>query len=149
MEIDERVKNITTPKECEIFAKNATDRGRPDLAKQANERAIQLKAEAYGAETEAEKEAIAAVYAYEEVLTYKNKKKTRASRTWPMIKRHGIIEAVERAVNRGKETQGYNYLVEMGLQEYAFEAVVVRHSELFSSECVDISTQRISEWKNT
>lgn len=146
--MDEVVKKIKTPDKCLIFAKNAKDKGRDDLALQAKERAIQLKAEAYGAETQAEREAIEAVYAYEEVLTLKNNKKTRASRTWPMIKRHGILNAVERAVNREAETQGYNYLLEMGLQDYAFEAVVLRYPELFSANTVSISKKRISEWKD-
>lgn len=145
--MDELVKKIKTPDKCAIFAKNAKRKGRDDLALQAKERAIQLKAEAYGADNLAEREAIEAVYAYEEVLTLKNNKKTRASRTWPMIKRHGILEAVERAVNRDSETQGYNYLLEMGLQNYAFEAVILRHSELFSDESVAISKKRISEWE--
>ena len=146
--MDDRVKKIKTPEKCEVFAKNAIDKGHPELAQEAKIRSIQLKAEAYGAESEAEIEAIQAVYAYEEVLTLKNNKKTRASRTWPMIERHGILVAVERAVNRESETQGYNYLVEMGLQDFAFEAVVIRHPDLFSSECVDISKQRIAEWEN-
>ena len=148
-DMDELVKKIKTPDKCLIFAKNAKEKGRDDLALQAKERAIQLKAEVYGADTQAEREAIEAVYAYEEVLTLKNNKKTRASRTWPMIKRHGILNAVERAVNREAETQGYNYLLEMGLQNYAFEAVILRHPELFSDESVTISKRRISEWEKT
>jgi hypothetical protein len=145
--MDDRIKKIKTPKLCEVFAKNANGKGRHDLAKEAKQREIQLKAEAYGAEPGAETEAIQAIYAYEEILTARNNKKTRASRTWPMLQRHGVLAAVEKAVNREAETQGYNYLVDMGLQDYAFEAVVLRYPELFSSECVDISEQRMSKWK--
>ena len=145
--MEEIVKRIKTPRECEVFSKNAIKRGREDLAQQAKERAIQLKAESYGAKTQAETDAIAAVYAYEAVLTYKNGKPTKASRTWPMIQRHGIIAAVERAVNRSSVTQGYEYLLEMGLQDYAFEAVVVKYPEIFSEECVAVSQSRINEWK--
>jgi len=65
-----------------------------------------------------------------------------------MIKRHGIIESVERAVNRASETQGYIALVEMGLEEFAFEAVILRHPEVFSKEAIEKSQQRLSEWKN-
>ena len=147
MEMDERVRKIKSADKCEIFAKNAIRLGRTDLAKQAKERAIQIKAESYGAKTKAENEAIQAVYSYEEVLSAKNGKRTRASRTWPMIEKHGIIEAVERVVNRDDVTQGYKYLLEMGLQNYAFEAVVVRYPELFSNQCVEISKKRIEEWK--
>ena len=146
--MDERIKNLDTPKKCEIFANNALTAGREDLAKQARARAIQLKAEAYGAETSAEKEAIEAVYAYEEVLSANNGKKTRASRTWPMIQKYGIINTVERAVNRKAETKGYTALLDMGLEAYAFEAIVLRYPELFSENAVEISQQRMKEWKN-
>lgn len=145
--MDDRVKNLDTSKKCEIFARNALNAGREDLAKQAKERSIELKAEAYGAETSAEKAAIKAVYAYEEVLSVNNNKKTRASRTWPMIQKYGIINAVERAVNRKAETKGYTVLLEMGLEAYAFEAVILRYPELFSESAVEISQQRMSEWK--
>jgi hypothetical protein len=48
-----------------------------------------------------------------------------------MVKRHGILGAVERAVNRKDETIGYTALVEMGLEDYAFEAVVMRYPKSF------------------
>lgn len=147
--MDDRVKNLDTPRKCEIFAKNALLKDREDLAKQAKERAIELKAEAYGAETLAEKEAIKAIYAYEEVLSANNGKKTRASRTWPMIQKYGIINAVERAVDRKNETKGYTALLEMGLEAYAFEAVILRYPELFSDSAVEISQQRMREWENS
>ena len=146
--MNERIKSLDTPKKCEIFANNALSAGREDLAKQAKERAIQLKAETYGAETSAEKEAIKAVYAYEEILSANNGKKTRASRTWPMIQKYGIINAVERAVNRKAETKGYTVLLEMGLEAYAFEAVILRYPDQFSESAVEISRQRMSEWES-
>ena len=145
--LDERVKKLKSPKACETFAKNARERGEEDLAMQAVKRSVQLQAEAYGAGSEAEKEALKAVYAYEETLRVKNGKKTRASRTWQMIKRHGIVEAVNRAVTRPVETQGYKALLEMGLQEYAFEAVILRYPCVFSPEAVEISRQRVDSWK--
>ena len=146
--MDERVKKLKTPRDCEIFAKNVTERGRPDLAQEARQRSVQLKAESYGATTDAERECLEAVYAYEEVLSAKNGKKTKASRTWQMIKKHGILPAVERAVNRPQETAGYTALLEMGLEDYAFEAVVQKYPGLFSEEAVARCAERISNWKN-
>ncbi len=146
--MDERVLKLKTPRDCEIFAKNATERGRPDLAQEARQRSVQLKAETYGAKTEAERECPEAVYAYEEVLSAKNGKKTNASRTWQMIKKHGILSAVERAVNRPQETAGYTALLEMGLEDYAFEAVVVKYPDLFSEEAFARCAERIQGWKN-
>ena len=66
-----------------------------------------------------------------------------------MIGRHGILGTVERAVNRPVETQGYTALVEMGLENYAFEAVIIRHPELFSQEALTISKERMNQWKNS
>ena len=86
-----------------------------------------------------------AIYAYEEVLSQKNGRRTRANRTWQMINRHGILAAVERAVNRSIDTAGYTALAEMGLQNYAFEAVILRHPELFSEEAIKHSRDRMAE----
>lgn len=138
------IEKLKTPEDCETFAQNASERGRPDLALAARKRAVSLRAAQYGAQSDIERECIEAVYAYEEVLSQKNGKKTRASRTWPMIKKHGIITAVERAVNREVETQGYTALVEMGLEDYAFEAVILRHPKAFSAEVVERSRLRVA-----
>lgn len=96
-----------------------------------------------------QREALEAVYAYEEVLSLKNGKKTRAGRTWQMIERHGIIGAVERAVNRPTETQGYTALVEMGLEDYAFENVILRYPDLFSEQAVNVSRTRLEQWRSS
>lgn len=61
-----------------------------------------------------------------------------------MINRHGVLEAVERAATRDAETQGYAALVDMGLTDYAFEAVVLRHPEAFS-ETAELSRQRLAD----
>jgi len=146
--MDKRIEKLKTPEHCVIFARNATEKNRPDLAEQAIKRAVQLRAEALGVHSEAEKEALQAVFAYEEVLARKSGKRTRASRTWQMIDRHGIIKAVERAVNRKTETQGYTALVDMGLEEFAFEAVILRHPDQFSKEAVMRSKARLNEWSS-
>ena len=137
------ISKLKTPEECVIFEKNVTDRGHLDLAVAARKRAIELRAKAYGAATDAERECLEAVYAYERVLLKKHGRKIPASRTWGMIKRHGIIKAVERAVDRKGETSGYLALLEIGLAEYAFEAVVLRYPKLFSSEAVKRSQERV------
>ena len=144
--MDDVVKKIDTPEKCAIFARNARQRGREDLAQEALKHAIELKAAKHNAVTAAEKEALQAVYAYEETLRVKRGKNIRAIRTWQMIERHGIIEAVERAVKRPTETQGYTSLVSMGLQDFAFEAVILRFPDVFSSEAIAVSRARLADW---
>lgn len=143
--MDERVARLKTPEDCEQFALNVQAK-LPDLAQAARRRAVELRASAHGAETAAEREALAAVYAYERVLSKKNGKKVRASRTWQMIERHGIIEAVERAVKRPADPAGYTALAEMGMQDLSFESVVVRHPDAFSPEAVARSDERLRSW---
>ena len=61
-----------------------------------------------------------------------------------MIKRHGVIPAVERVVTKREVSSGFTALAAMGLQDYAFEAVVLRYPESFSSEAVAISQERMA-----
>lgn len=145
--MDERIEKLTTPESCARFAKNAEERGRPDLAKAANRRAVALAAQKHGATTTAERECLEAVYAYERTLYAKHGKAVRASYTWRMIKSHGIIPAVERTVTNPRETAGFKALTEMGLQDRAFEAVVLRHPGLFSAEAVRCSKARMEIWE--
>ena len=146
--MDERVSRLKTPEECEQFALNVQGRF-PDLAREARRRAVELKGESHGEANAAERDALIAVYAYERVLSEKRGKKIRASRTWQMIDRHGIIEAVERAVKRDSDPSGYTALAEMGMQDLAFEAVVLRHPDVFSEEAVARSAERLRGWSGT
>jgi hypothetical protein len=143
------VSKLKTPRECEILEKNALERGNSELALAARKRAVELRAQAHGASTDAERECLEAVYAYERVLFQKHGKNIRAAYTWRMMKQRGIIAAVERTVSRKEETVGYRALVEMGLEDYAFEAVVVRYPALFSPEAVRISQERINTHDQT
>ena len=147
--MDERIEKLSTPEHCEIFARNALERGHPDLASQARKKAIQLRARNHGVTSSAKVECLQAIYAYENVLTKKNGRTTRATRTWQMIDRHGLLQAVEKAVNRPTQTAGYKALSEMGLQDFAFEAVILKYPGEFSQAAVERSKQRMMEWKTS
>ena len=54
---DYRVVRLKTPEDCEGFALNV-DKKHPDLAKQARRRAVELRAGAHGATSDAEVEAL-------------------------------------------------------------------------------------------
>jgi hypothetical protein len=143
------VSKLKTPEECIQVQKNASVRGRPDLVIAARKKEVELRAHQRGASSDVERECLEAVYAYEQVLSTQKGKKVRASRTWQMIERHGIIQAVERAVNRKDETTGYTSLLEMGLEDFTFEAVILRHRNSFSPDAVLRSEERINARLNT
>jgi hypothetical protein len=137
------IDTLTTPESCEQFATNVEQRGKPELAMAARRRAVELRAAAHAANTSAERDALEAVYAYERVLWTKSGRKVRASRTWQMIDRLGVIPAVEYVVGRSAESTGYAALVDMGMSDKSFEAVVLRHPEAFSAEAVRRSKERL------
>jgi hypothetical protein len=143
--MDPRAARLKTVEQCEILAENALKGGYHQLAKDCRERAVQLRAEKHGAKTEAEKECLEAIYALEAVRSEANGRTTKAARTWQAIKRHGIIPTVERVVARPQVSDGFKALEEMGLKRYAFEAVVLRHPDMFSPEAVEISRRRLGE----
>jgi hypothetical protein len=148
--MDERVARLTTQEDCEQLARNV-QKDHPELAQEARRRALELRADAHaktlGLNGPVEKEALQAIYAFEEVLSKKNGKRTHASGTWQMVKRHGIIGAVERAVNRPTDASGYLALAEMKMQDITFEAVVLRHPDRFSAEAVQRSAERLKGWQ--
>ena len=142
--MEDIISKLKTPEQCIQLAKNVIERN-PALAQEARRRAVELRAISFGSTKEVELELLKALYAYEEVLTEKNKKTTRASRTWQMIKKYGIISTAERAVNRPIEPNGYKVLVQMGMQDLTFESVIVRHPDSFNEEVVIRAQERLKK----
>jgi hypothetical protein len=138
--MDEIISKLKTPEECIQFANKCAA-----LAREAQRRAIELRANAQNAKSGVETELWKALFAYEEILSDKNKKKTLANRTRPMIKSYGIIGAAEKVVNRSIEAKGYKVLVEKGLQDMTFEAVIVRFPEAFAKGIVKLCQERLEE----
>jgi hypothetical protein len=146
--MDYRVERLRTPAECEIFAKNAIARNHPELALAAHRKAIDLQVSTHETSGSAvETEGLAAVYAYEALLTRRNGKKTRATATWQAVKRYGIIEAVQRAVSKPADEPppGTVTLRDLGLEDLAFEALVIRHEASFSAAAIEASKARLAK----
>ncbi|MBI1903274.1 MAG: hypothetical protein HYS13_19405 [Planctomycetia bacterium] len=150
--MDERIARLTTPEECDRFARDV-EVHLPEVAKEARLRGIELRtdvrAAALGVNGKVEREALRAIYAYEAALFKKHGKRVCASRTWQMVKKYGVIAAVERAVNRKTDAAGYLALVEMNLRELAFEEIVLRYPSHFSPDAVRRSQERLSKWQES
>lgn len=136
------VGHLKTPEDCERVAINVEAK-EPDFAIAARRKAIEIKASTHKATTEAEKQSLQAVYAYERVMTLERGRKTRATRQWQMVTKLGIIVAMESIVKKPTESVGYQALVKMGMQDMSFEAVVLRHPDVFSVEAVAQSKQSL------
>ena len=106
---------------------------------------IDIRARSHNYNREVEIELAKAIYAYEELLTQRNGRRTRANRTWQMVAHYGIIKAAERAVNRPSDALGYRLLVEMGLVDLTFEAVILRYPEAFDTNIVELCRRKLAE----
>lgn len=67
-----------------------------------------------------------------------------ASRTWPMIERYGYIGALSRLVVSADEQKGFKVLRDSERLHESFEAVVIRHGELFTPEIVKAAQWRLN-----
>jgi hypothetical protein len=121
--MDEMVLRIEKPELCYVFAKNATRRGREELALQAYRRAVDLRAEAHEAVTDAERLALKAFYAYEEALSWGQRKRKRASGTWQMVSRSGILPTLKKRAASKASDEALEALKALKMEDYTFEAV--------------------------
>ncbi len=148
-DMDQRVKNLKTVADCKVFAQNARELNRIDLANQARERTIELNAQTHSADSNVEREGWEALYAYEEYLSARNGKKTRAIRQRDLIKRRKIVPAIEQIVVNGTvETEGFEMLLEAGLLDYSFESTILRHPESFSANAATVARARLSQFQD-
>ena len=129
--MDELVLRIKDPDLCYVFARNAGRRGHPELALQAYRRAVDLRAEQHGAVTEVEFSALRAIYAYEEALSHNKGKRTRATGTWQMVNRYGLLPAVSRRLQSRDIEDVLPALQELGMSDYSFQSVVEAYPEAF------------------
>jgi hypothetical protein len=120
----------------------------PDVTAADRKATIRRRAAVHVATSAAEREAYEAVYAYEEAASTLKSRRVRASRTWQVIERKGVIAAVDAIVTRKDETPAYRILVEMGLQDMTFEAVVLRHKEAFSADAIVASERRLKDTRD-
>jgi hypothetical protein len=142
--MDHRVERLRTPAECAIFARNAVAKQRPDLALEANRKAVNLNVATHEGTSSLEAEGLATVYAHEALLAHRNGKKVRASGTWKDIKSHGIVAAITKVVNRPAQTDNRVELRELGLEDLTFEAFVLRHEASFPPAAVQAAKERLA-----
>jgi hypothetical protein len=127
----ELVLRIKEPELCYVFAKNATRRGHPELAVQAYRRAVDLRAEQHTEASGAELSALRAIYAYEEALSFNKGKRTRATGTWQLVNRYGVLPALVKRLQSRDHEEILPVLRELGMEDYSFSAVYEAHPEAF------------------
>ena len=127
----ELVLRIKEPELCYVFAKNAERRGHPELALQAYRRAVDLRAEQHETGSDVEHSAVRAIYAYEEALSFNKGKRTRATGTWQLVNRHGVLPALYKRLNAGASEEVLPVLKDLGMEDYSFAAVREAYPDAF------------------
>jgi hypothetical protein len=136
---------LETPESCEQYAKNVESRS-PEQAAAARAKRIRLLAAKHGGDEAVVQEGYQAVYAFENASSKEKNRKVRASRTWQMVAKVGMVRAIEHIVSMRGESQGFRSLAELGLLDFAFEAVVLRHPSHFSVEAQTQANARLTSF---
>src|SRR5262245_45303789 len=91
-----------------------------------------------------EERLIAALCFYERFRSQQQRKPYRASRTWPMFSRYGILHTAERLIMKPGRRSGFHRLKEAGLSEWTFEFIVVHNDHLFAPATVQCARERLA-----
>jgi hypothetical protein len=124
------------------YMKNAERLGRRDLYQAAFRRYCELT-NVENESADVLKDVWKAIAAFELLMTERNGKTTRASRTRQKLNRDGPIKLVADLALRPAPSDGFLTLVENGMPDLTFEHIAMRHSDQFSDEVLSAAKKRL------
>ena len=83
--------------------------------------------------------------AYEELLTEKHGRTTRASRTRQKLKNKGVVQCLEDWAVSSATTQGFELLIQNDLAELTGEYLVLKYPDRFSYKAITAARIRLAE----
>ncbi|MDX0503606.1 hypothetical protein GOC80_13320 [Sinorhizobium medicae] len=135
------IERCVDPKLLRQIAANARKRGEACVADAADIRLYEiLPSEKPGT---FEHDVWRSIHALEGTLSNERGKTTRLGRTRPKIARSGELEAVKDLILRKDASEGFYMLLERQMSGLTFEAVALRHPELFSADVLDAAENRL------
>lgn len=136
-----------TPTDCDNLIANAMRAGNSQLALLARKKKIVLQAGQHGAKSPVEVEAWNGIYAIEEYRRSQGKQHWRANYTRRAIdNRNGdIVATVDDTVSRSEPTDGFQEMIDAGLEEFLWERLVLRFPEQFSQRAIEQARVRLGE----
>ncbi|MDI1282982.1 MAG: hypothetical protein PSV46_01175 [Reyranella sp.] len=136
------IAGYTDPNALRTLMTNAKRLGRNDIWREAFQRLCSLE----GAD-QAEplhREFYQTLAAYEYLLSEKNGRATRASRTRLKLKGKGVVQCLEDWVTSKTPTEGYELLTAHGMAEMTGERLVLKYPEQFSEAAIAAATARLA-----
>jgi len=143
----EWIAKCVDPSRLKEGMKNAKARQRMDVYWQAFRRLCEIEGLNY--DDPLEREFYSTLTAYEELLSEKNGRATRASRTRQKLQRRGVIQCLEDWAVANTPTDGFKLLIDAGLVELTGEHLVLKYPEHFSGEALEQARHRLEQagWK--
>ncbi|OFW96845.1 MAG: hypothetical protein A3D94_14280 [Alphaproteobacteria bacterium RIFCSPHIGHO2_12_FULL_66_14] len=136
------ISGYTDPVALRTLMENARRLGRDDIWREAFRRLCTLE----GADQTdpLHRDFYQTLAAYEQLLTQKNGRATRASRTRLKLKSKGVVQCLEDWALSKTPTEGYELLVANGLVEMTGETLVLKYPEQFSEGAVAAAKARLA-----
>lgn len=136
-----------SPADCDRLIANASRAGNSQLVLMSRKKKIVLLAAMHGATKEVEVQVWSGIYAIEEYRRSKGKRHWRSNRTRTAIDtRNGdIVSTVDDAVSRTTETDGFQEMIDAGLEQFLWERLVLSFPECFSERAIEQARARLDE----
>lgn len=136
------IAGYTDPNDLRTLMTNAKRLGRDDIWREAFQRLCSLE----GADqTEPlHRDFYQTLAAYEHLLSQKNGRATRASRTRLKLKSKGVVQCLEDWVTSKTPTEGYELLMANGMAEMTGERLVLKYPEQFSADATAAAKARLA-----
>ncbi|WP_336978559.1 hypothetical protein [Altererythrobacter fulvus] len=136
------ISKITDPDKLHTIIRNANVAKETAVARAAQERLYEV-APAF-APGSFEHAVWKCIYALEDAKTEERGLTIRLGRTRQKIARDGEYQTVLDLVT-GKKSSGFDMMIERDMPQYTFEAVTLRHPELFDHETRKLASERLAE----
>lgn len=136
------ISSYTDPEHLRTLMQNAKRMGREDIWREAFDQLCSLE----GADKEdpLERAFYRTLAAYELLLTQKNRRATRASRTRLKLKSKGVVACLEDWAKSKEAPESFDLLVANGMVEMTGEQLVLTYPDKFSAEAIAGATARLA-----
>ena len=153
-EVKSKIEKLKSIKSCDSFENNMEQLGYTHLRKYLSRQRVYIKSDQLldifnfdkvnGVTEKFITDFMRALAAYEEYLSSKNSRTTTANRLRQSIKKNGLKNAIIKATSKKTATEGYDYLINAGLDEFTLEQVVLDNHELFDIVHVEFVRNKLN-----
>ncbi|WP_292532497.1 hypothetical protein [Methylocystis sp.] len=136
------ISEYTDPTELRNLMDNAKRLNRDDIWRDAFRRLCTL--EGMDQSDPRHRDYYETLAAYEQLLTEKNGRTTRANRTRQKLKNKGVVQCLEDWATNSAPTEGFDLLTQKGLAELTGEFLVLKNRDRFSPAAISAAKARLA-----